>query len=139
MRYLLDTNAVSDLIADPAGGVGRRCAELGAAALATSTVVMAELRFGALRRNAPRLTARVSDILRLLPVLALGPREAEAYAEIRLARERVGAPTSDNDLWIAAQARAAGLILITDNSRDFDRIDGLRVENWRRDAKPTEG
>jgi tRNA(fMet)-specific endonuclease VapC len=69
--YLLDTNALSAIIHDPAGRVAQRLALVGAEQVCTSVIVAAELRYGAERRGAPRLTQRVQDLLGLINVRAL--------------------------------------------------------------------
>ena len=55
---------------------------------------------------------------------------ADHYGEIRAALERKGEVIDNNDLWIAAHAKASGLILVTDNEREFKRVSGLKVQNW---------
>jgi tRNA(fMet)-specific endonuclease VapC len=66
----------------------------------------------------------------LLPVLKLPSRAGEFYGSIRAALAARGDMIGNNDLWIAAHAKAAGLILVTNNEREFRRIDGLEIQNW---------
>jgi tRNA(fMet)-specific endonuclease VapC len=66
----------------------------------------------------------------LLPVLALPLRAGELYGAIRASLEAAGDMIGNNDLWIAAHAKAAGLILVTNNEREFRRIQGLEIQNW---------
>ena len=96
----------------------------------TSIIVAGELRFGARKRGSERLTERVEQLLEVIPVLPLDAEVDHHYASIRLALEQAGTPIGPNDLWIAAQARAAGLCLVTDNIGEFGRVVDLRVENW---------
>jgi len=130
VRYLLDTNILSDLIRNPRGAAARRLAEVGVNAICTSIVVACELRYGAARRDSAPLTQRVEALLSSLPVL---PFEADAdnhYADIRAALERVGRLIGGNDLLIAAHARSLGATVVTHNLREFERVPGLRVEDW---------
>lgn len=64
--------------------------------------------------------------------LELPPEAAEHYDEIRAVPQRKGAPIGPNDLWIAAHARAAGFVLVSNNECEFRRVPGLKVENWAR-------
>ena len=128
--FLLDTNALSDLVRNPAGSIARRIAAEGEDAVCTSVIVAAELRYGACKRGSPRLTERVEALLGELPVLAFEAPADAAYGEIRTALEAAGTPIGGNDLLIAAQARAADLVVVTANLREFTRVEGLRVENW---------
>lgn len=130
MRYLLDTNIVSDLIRNPQGSVTRRIREVGEAQVCTSIIVTAELRYGATKKASPRLTAQLEAVLAVLEIL---PFEAPAdivYGRLRADLERSGRPIGGNDLLIAAQALALDHTLVTDNHGEFARVDGLRCENW---------
>ena len=132
MRYLLDTNVVSDLVRQPRGGVAQRIRQVGEANVCTSIVVAAELRFGAVKKGSPRLTAQVEAVLGVLEVLPLEPPADAVYGSLRARLERLGQPIGGNDLLIAAQTVALGCTLVTDNEREFTRIAELRVENWLR-------
>jgi tRNA(fMet)-specific endonuclease VapC len=132
MAFLLDTNIVSDLVRNPRGKVAARIAEIGDANVCTSIIVAAELRFGATRRKSPRLTAQLEAVLGALDVLALETPVDTVYGVIRASLERTGQPIGANDLLIAAHALALDHIVVTDNAREFLRIDDLHVENWLR-------
>ena len=130
MRYLLDTNIISDLVRNPAGAVTQRIAETGHANVLTSIIVASELRFGAAKKASPKLTARVDGILKRFSVM---PFEAPAdvyYGSIRAGLESQGRIVSENDMLIAAHAMTLGCTLVTANQREFTRIDGLTCENW---------
>lgn len=129
-RYLLDTNIVSDLMRRPQGCVAQRMAAAGIESIAVSIVVACELRFGLAKNPARRLAQRLDLVLGQLPVLPLEPPVEEHYADIRHALERAGTPIGPNDLLIAAHARTLGLVLVTDNVREFARVPDLVVENW---------
>ena len=130
-RYLLDTNALSDLIRAPSGEVGRRLRQAGGTNACCSVVNAAELRYGAARKGSARLDAKVNALLGTIPVLALPATVDRIYATVRTDLERRGESIGPNDLLIAAHALHESLVLVTDNVREFSRVGGLAVENWR--------
>src|SRR5436305_2480113 len=130
VRYLLDTNILSDLLRNPGGQVARRLAVVGEAAVCTSIVVACELRYGAAKKGSQRLSARVESLLGSLEVLPLDQASDHHYAEIRSHLDRTGTPIGPNDLLIAAHALALDLILVTDNVDEFARVPRLSLENW---------
>jgi len=96
-RYLLDTNIPSDLVRYPQGGIATRIASVGETAICTSIIVAAELRFGAAKRNAPKLTRQVETLLNAIDILPLDLPTDHIYAQIRLTLERNGQPTLTAD------------------------------------------
>lgn len=128
--WMLDTNALSDLIRNPGGPMVRRLAAEAPDAVCTSIVVACELRFGARRRASAALTQRVEQLLASMVVLPLDEPADEHYADIRAALERAGTPIGSNDLLIAAHARSRGLTLVTHNLREFERVPGLKTADW---------
>ena len=134
MRYLLDTNIVSDLVRNPQGRVTQRIREVGDMQVCTSIVVAAELRYGAAKKGSRRLAAQLEAVLSALEVLPFEAPADAAYGWLRARLEQVGQPIGGNDLLIAAQVVALGHTLVTDNEREFLRIDGLPCENWLRGA-----
>jgi tRNA(fMet)-specific endonuclease VapC len=134
MRYLLDTNIVSDFIRYPKGLTAARIRELGPPAVCTSIIVAAELRFGALKRRAPRLLDRIEVTLATVAVLPFAAPADIEYARVRSELERQGKPIGGNDLFIAAHALALNCRLVTANEREFTRIEGLVCENWLRQS-----
>ncbi|MEZ5455530.1 MAG: type II toxin-antitoxin system VapC family toxin [Lysobacteraceae bacterium] len=129
--YLLDTNVLSDLLRQPSGGIARQIAAVGESRICTSIVVAGELRFGAAKSGSARLGERVESLLQLLQVHALADDADLHYGRIRDELGRQGTPIGPNDLWIAAHALALDMVLVTDNVREFTRIPGLPLENWR--------
>lgn len=132
MRYLLDTNIFIAALKG-AAPVRARLAEVSAEAVLLSPVVLGELELGvaksaARERNAARLAAIAGE----LEVPAIDSGVAQHYADIRAHLERHGTPIGSNDYWIAAQARALGAVMVTDNEVEFSRVPGLVVENWCR-------
>lgn len=130
--YLLDTNTISDLIRHPDGIVRRRIAARGIKVV-TSIVVVAEIRFGIAKRGSIRLAAQLAAVLPTLTVLPFDTPADHRYGQLRAGLERRGTPIGANDLFIAAHALALGATLVTDNVREFERVEGLAVENWLRD------
>jgi tRNA(fMet)-specific endonuclease VapC len=134
MRYLLDTNIVADLVRTPQGPVAQRIREVGEAQVCTSIIVAAELRYGAARQGSRRLSAQLEAVLGALDVLPFEAPADIAYGALRARLERFGRPIGGNDLLIAAQVVALGYAIVTDNEREFARIDDLPCENWLRQA-----
>jgi tRNA(fMet)-specific endonuclease VapC len=88
------------------------------------------LRFGAAKKGSPRLTARLEAVLGVLDVLPFEAPADAIYGQIRCQLEQAGRVIGGNDLLIAAQAVALGVTLVTDNERDFARVERLVCENW---------
>lgn len=132
MRYLLDTNILSDLVRHPQGRISEHIREVGEARICTSIIVAAELRYGAAKRGSPRLAMQLDAVLGALDILPFEAPAEAAYAVIRTELEQIGRPIGGNDLLIAAQAVALGHTIVTDNEGEFARIDGLLCENWLR-------
>jgi tRNA(fMet)-specific endonuclease VapC len=132
MRFLLDTNVLSDLMRHPTGRIADRIAQDGDDQVCTSIIVLAELRYGVAKVRSRRLATQLAAILRGIEVLPFEPPADLAYAKLRTELERGGTPIGANDLLIAAHALAMNLTLVTDNEREFARVADLRIENWLR-------
>ena len=130
LGYLLDTSVISDLVRNPQGLAAKQLARVGDETVCTSIVVACELRFGAAKAASRRLSDQIELVLEPLDILPLESPVEHYYAEIRSTLERRGTPIGPNDLLIAAHALALGLTLVTDNIREFSRVEGLAVENW---------
>lgn len=130
--FLLDTNILSDLIRQPDGLVARAIAEVGEDAIATSIIVAGEMRYGGAKRGSARLQGKIDQLLSLIPVLPLKNDAHASYGRLRAELERRGTPISANDMLIAAHALAVDATLVTDNIREFERVDGLKLVNWLR-------
>jgi tRNA(fMet)-specific endonuclease VapC len=132
MRFLLDTNIVSDLIRHPRGRVAGRISEIGEDSVCTSIIVAAGLRYGAAKRASLRLAAQVEAVLRAIDVLSFEAPADAVYGELRARLEQSGNPIGANDTLIAAQALALGHVLVTNNENEFSRVADLSIENWLR-------
>jgi len=130
-RYLLDTNICIYLRQHRPPEVAARFRRLEHGEAVLSVVTYGELHYGAERskRRAVALET-LARLVSLLPVVGLPEEAGAAYGEIRATLEARGQMIGGNDLWIAAHARSAGLILVTNNEREFRRIPGLRTQNW---------
>ena len=130
LRYLLDTNICIYVIKRRPESLLERF-NRNASHLAMSSITLAELMHGAEKSSdPPRSLAVVENFCSRLEVLAYGPKAAQHYGQIRAALERRGTPIGVNDLHIAAHARSVGLTLVSNNLREFERVDGLLYENW---------
>jgi len=129
VRYLLDTNIDSDLLWNPHGRVTQRIREVGEAQVCTSIIVAAELHYGSAKKGSPRLAAQLDAVLGVLEVLPFDALADRTYGALRAHLEQRGKPIGANDLLIFAQAIALGHVLVTDNEREFSRVDGLRYQN----------
>lgn len=130
-RYLLDTNAVIYILREQPAGYLERFSELQQAEAALSVITFGELMYGIAKSNlraAAILT--LQELIQLVPVLPLSEATAPIYGAIRAQLETAGKIIGNNDLWIAAHALAADLILVTNNEKEFKRVRGLKVENW---------
>jgi len=136
--HLVDTSVYSQrLKPKPHVYAIARWDALGDARVVTSTVCEAEVLFGIARKGSVRLAIAFTSRLRpRLPILPLDSACATAYADLRLACERRGCPVADMDLLIAATAKAKGLILATLDTRHFNVIPGLVVEDWSQPSWP---
>jgi len=132
MRYLLDTNTVSDLIRNPQGRVATYIKKVGEKRVCTSIIVAAELRYGATKKGSARLTNQLEAVLGVLEVVPFVAPVDATYGLIRTRLEQAGRPIGGNDLLLAAQAITLGYTLVTGNEKEFARVDGLSRENWLR-------
>lgn len=133
-RYLLDTNTVSYLLREQSPALSSGWLNTAAEEMAVSVVTEGELRFGVQRlgagRRADALAQRLDRFLTSITTLPLPPEAGTHYAAVRAHLESRGTPIGGNDLWIAAHALAGDLILVTNNLREFQRVPGLKVEDW---------
>ncbi|HYW99941.1 MAG TPA: type II toxin-antitoxin system VapC family toxin [Candidatus Elarobacter sp.] len=130
-RFLLDTNICIYIRRKKPDAVLRRFRTLKQGEARLSVITFGELVYGA-EKSAQRAAARelLRELAEALPVMGLPETAAEEYGTIRAELERKGQMIGNNDLWIAAHAKAAGLTLVTNNEREFRRVRGLKVENW---------
>ena len=130
MKFLLDTNIISELIRNPKGKAAKRVAKVGEDTICTSIIVAAELRYGCIKKGSKRLLKAVEDLLGEIDVLPFDIPADMEYGDIRSRLENVGQPIGANDLLIAAHASAVNATIVTANVDEFKRVHGLKVENW---------
>lgn len=128
--YMLDTNIISEALRNPFGRLTERVASFRFGLIATSAVVASEMRYGARKKGSIKLTERVEVVLGCIEVLPYDDNASRHFAEIRTDLEKRGQPIGWGDYFIAAHARSLDLTLVTDNIREFSRVDGLKLENW---------
>ena len=128
--WMLDTNICSYLLRQhPAIALARfYAAPLDE--LRLSVIVTAELRYGAMRLDSQKFTSQLEKWLSLQQILPWPDRATVMYGRIRVDLEKQGTPIGNMDLLIAAHALAEDAVLVTNNIREFQRVAGLKLENW---------
>lgn len=133
-KYLLDTNICIYLTKQRPPSVVQHFEALAMGQVAMSVITYGELQFGAQKSQQTQQVLQALEMLSLaIPVLEMDKQVSQHYGDIRAMLQRAGTPIGNNDLWIAAHARASGLILVTNNQREFERVPRLQVENWLED------
>ena len=128
--YLLDTNAISDLAANPGGKVAKMIGSVGGDNVCTSLIVACDIAFGVEQKGSERLRRQMDSIMAALPVRALDKPADRHYGRIRTLLKAEGRPIGPNDLLIAAHALALDATLVTANVKEFSRVPELKIENW---------
>lgn len=130
-RYLLDTDICIFIARERPPKVLERFEELAPGEAVISVITWGELRYGA-EKSTRRETVLQSldEFAALVPVEPLPKEAGQEYGAIRAALEAQGTPIGNNDLWIAAHARAAGLTVVTNNEGELRRVQDLEIENW---------
>ena len=130
LKYMLDTNiAIYVIKRRPPEALATFNQHAGQ--LCISSITLAELMHGVEKSAKPDHNLRqVEDFTSRLTVLEYGNKAASHYGDIRAVLERKGIPVGVNDLHIAGHARSEGLILVTNNLKEFERVEALRLENW---------
>lgn len=130
-RYLLDTNICIYLTKQQHPALIQRFESLAENEVAMSVITFGELQFGAQKSQHPKQVLEALERLSLaIPVLEMTQQASQHYGEIRAHLQKSGTLIGNNDLWIAAHARAEDLILVTNNVREFERVLDLKLENW---------
>lgn len=129
--YLLDTNIFIYIRQKRPDDLLRRFQKLREGEAAISVITYGELIYGAQKsRQRTAALERLRELVMLLPALPLPEAAATSYGKIRADLESKGEMIGNNDLWIAAHALAADLILVTNDENEFRRVRGLKVQNW---------
>jgi len=131
IHYLLDTNICIYIAKHNPAAVRARFEQLSADVLAMSVITLGELQHGAEKSQArAKALAALRQLQNVVQVAPLTEAAGQHYGQIRSVLERKGQPIGNNDLWIAAHARAEGWVLVTNDEREFCRVDDLAIENW---------
>ena len=131
VRYLLDTNICIYITRKHPPEVLQRFADLKPGDVGISLITYGELYTGVTKsQHADIALQKLTNIIELIPVLPMPEQTGRHYGEIRGMLEKAGTPIGNNDLWIAAHARELGIILVSNNLSEFERVPGLKLENW---------
>ncbi len=131
IRYMLDTNICISILRGNSETLINNLQTLDPNDVAISAIVFAELQFGVRKSAAPaKNSIKLVNLCAPMTILPFDSIVAEYYGEVRTYLERQGTPIGPLDMLIAAHALAVNAILVTNNEREFRRVDGLRVENW---------
>ena len=131
MRYMLDTNIIAYVKNNRPESVLRQLMEHPPQDYCISSITLAELEFGVYNSARPQQNQlALMAFLARIEVMPFDAYAAGAYGMIRADLTRKGRQIGANDLLIAAHAKALGLTLVTNNTREFERVEGLKLENW---------
>ena len=131
IRYLLDTNICIYLIKERPKEVLEQFRKHSPEEVAISTVTLFELQYGIEKsRFCDRSRSALSKFILPLDIIELDYTAAREAAIIRARLEEAGTPIGSYDLLIAGIAKSRGLILVTNNVQEFERVEGLKLENW---------
>ena len=131
MNYLLDTNICIYIIKKNPQSVFNRLLEIPPHQLSVSAISVAELEYGVRKSSQPEKNQlALKNFLKPLSVLSFDFSATIEYGMIRSNLEKKGIPIGPLDLLIAAHAKSLNYTLVTNNEKEFSRIDGLKIENW---------
>jgi len=131
MRFLLDTNICIYVIKQKPLRVKERLQTIESGEIGISIITLAELEYGAAKsQNPQRNRETLTRFCLPFQIVAFCPEDAQKFGEIRATLEQRGQPIGSYDLLIASQAVNRGLILVTNNIKEFSRVEGLNLENW---------
>ena len=131
MRYMLDTNICIYVIKHKPESVFRKLKKIKPEDVCISSITYAELAYGVEKSAQPeRNRLALSMMLSSIEIVAFDDAAADEYGEIRSGLERKGTPIGSLDMLIAAHARSLGCTLVTNNTKEFCRVEGLKLANW---------
>lgn len=130
-RYLLDTNICIYIQRQKPEEVLARFQKLKPGDAAISVITWGELLYGAEKSQQRKKALQLLEEFKtFIPVLPIPENAGKTYGAIRAVLESKGESIGNNDLWIAAHAKAAALTIVTNNEREFQRVPGLKIQNW---------
>lgn len=127
--YMLDTDIASYIIRGTSQNLLKKFSR-NVSAACISTITMAELQFGAQKKNSEQLTVKVNAFCELVTIKDWTEETALIYGKLRASLENAGTPLDSIDLLIAASALAENAVLITNNTEHFSKVPRLKLENW---------
>ena len=129
--YMLDTDICAFIMRGPSEKLSRQLRAVPIESQAISVVTLAELLYGVRMSRRPKQNQETLEaLLQHVSTLPWTEESAIHYADVRRHLQRAGQAIGANDLMIAAHARQAGAVLVTNNEREFRRVPALKVENW---------
>lgn len=130
-RYLLDSDVFSLMVSGRDEAINQRMETLGKGEAVLSVITTGEFFYGVAHQPISALKEkRAQRLIDFYGVLPITEEVSVAYGQIRADLRAKGTPIGPNDLWLAAQAKAHGLVMVTRNGREFKRVVGLKVEGW---------
>jgi len=130
-RYMLDTNMCIYIQRQKPEKVLARFQKLKPGDAVISVITWGELVFGAEKsKQRKKVLQLLGEFKSFIPVLPIPESAGNTYGAIRTLLASKGTPIGNNDLWIAAHAKAAALTLVTNNEKEFQRVPGLKIQNW---------
>jgi len=134
MLYMLDTNICSYIIRNKPQSIKAKLQEVEQNnTVALSSIVVSELLYGATKKDSPKLMRIVSAFIDNFIIYDYSKVSAQSYANIRTDLEKKGQIIGANDLLIASHALSFGAVLVTNNTREFERVEKLVLEDWSLD------
>ena len=131
MKYMLDTNIVIYVIKHKPESVLQKFQSLEPSDFCISSITLAEIEYGISKSSRPDRNRFAFDMfISGIDILSFDDAAASEYGPIRAGLERKGTPIGSNDMLIAAHAKSLGFTIVTNNVREFERVEGLKVENW---------
>jgi len=131
MLYMLDTNMCSYIIRDNPKGIYEKLKKVEAKhTVGLSSIVVSELFYGARKKENPKLRKVVELFVKNFMIYDYDKVSANYYADVRSELEKKGQIIGSHDLLISAHALSRGAVLVTNNTKEFERVDGLVLENW---------
>ncbi len=131
LRYVLDTNICIYIAKQSPSEVLEKFFTLQVGAVGMSLITHGELLYGTYRsRDSKKAQNILKELITMIPVIPFDQTVAQHYAEIRANLSSKGILIGNNDLWIAAHVRSLNKILVTNNVKEFERVQDLNIENW---------
>jgi tRNA(fMet)-specific endonuclease VapC len=129
--YLLDTNICIYVINKKPKEILEKFKTLDISEVKLSSITIAEMEYGAVKSAFPAQNrAALLNFKSSLEIIPFDAHDAEVFGVIRADLERRGKMIGPYDLMLAAQALSRGLVFVTNNTAEFERVNGLRLENW---------